>query len=112
MTTTEQLTVNNETIKFSKLNIIDIINNKIKQEESNAIGISIILLIASSMVASFSAALSVHHDVNLFALIVTCVSAMGANAIALSLQTFKAITWGFLTAIIINVLLIIYQLMF
>ena len=110
MVTTEQLIVNNSTIKFSKLNFISIINNKIAQEENNAFGISIILLMASSMIASFSAALAVHGDVNIFALIITCVSAMGANAVAISQRAFKTVIWTFFIAISTNILLIIYQL--
>ena len=110
MVTTEQLFVNNTTFKFSKLNFISNINNKIAQEESNSFAISIILLMASSMIASFSAALAVHGDANLFALAVTCISAMGTNAVAISQRSLKTLVWTFFIAISANIALIIYQL--
>ena len=112
MVTTEQLIVNNSIITFSKLNFISIINNKIAQEENNAFGISIILLMASSMIASFSAALSVHGEVNILALVITCISAMGANAVAISQRSLKTVVWTFFFAVLANIILIIYQLIF
>ena len=111
MVTTEQLIVNSEPIKFTKLNFLATINSKIAAEESNAFGISIILLMASSMIASFSAALAVHGEVNLFALVITCISAMGANAVAISQRSFKTVVWTFFFAVLANIALIIYQLM-
>ncbi|WP_275315655.1 hypothetical protein [Tenacibaculum bernardetii] len=110
MATTEQLFVNNTTFKFSKFNFISVINSKIAQEESNAFVISIVLLMASSMIASFSAALAVHGEVNLFALVITCISAMGANAVAISQRSLKTVVWSFFFAVLANIALIIYQL--
>ncbi|CAM1365096.1 conserved protein of unknown function [Tenacibaculum soleae] len=101
MITTEQILVENSTFKFYKLNFLSTINHKIAQEKENAFGISLILLMVSSMIASFSAALAI-----------TCISAMGANAVAISQRSLKTVVWSFFTAILINVLLIIYQIIF
>ena len=108
MITTEQILVQNSTFKFYKLNFLSTINHKIAQEKENAFGISLILLMVSSMIASFSAALAVHGNVNIFALAITCISAMGGNAVAISQRSLKTVVWTFFTAI----LLIIYQIIF
>ncbi|WP_272149372.1 hypothetical protein [Tenacibaculum aiptasiae] len=110
MSTTKQLTVSNLNAKTLNFNPIKTINQKIAEEKKNAIGISVILIMIGTMIASFSAALAVHGEVNLFPLIFTCVSAMGANALAISQRPFKVVAWGFIINILGNILLIIYQL--
>lgn len=112
MITTEQILVENSTFKFYKLNFLSTINHKIAQEKENAFGISLILLMISSMIASFSAALAVHGNVNVFILAITCISAMGANAVAISQRSLKTVVWSFFVTILINVLLIIHQIIF
>ena len=110
MSITKQLPVTNSINKEFSFSLINIINRKIEQEKDNAIGIAVILIMLGTMIASISAALAIHKNVNLFALIFSCITAMGANATAISQRSFKTIVWVFLFNIIGNVLLIIYQL--
>lgn len=86
------------------------LNDWIAAEEKNAMGISIILLILGTMIASISAALAVHKEIAILPLIFTCISAMGANAIVISQRSFKTIIWAFIINILGNILLIAYQL--
>ncbi|WP_299162418.1 hypothetical protein [uncultured Tenacibaculum sp.] len=110
MSTTKHLTVSNSINASLNFNLISIINKKIAQEKENAIGISVILIMIGTMIASFSAALAVHGEVNILPLAFTCISAMGANAIAISQRAFKTVAWAFIINILGNILLIIYQL--
>lgn len=96
--------------RTTKSGIISFINEKIQAEEKNAIGIAVILIIAGTMIASISAALAVHGEIAILPLIFSCVSAMGANAIAISQRPFKMIVWAFAINILGNSLLIIYQI--
>ncbi|TDQ25802.1 hypothetical protein [Tenacibaculum caenipelagi] len=97
--------------KTTGFGIITYINKKINEGEKNRIGISIILITVGSMIASITAALAVDGKVNLFALIFACVTAMGANAVAISQRSFKTIAWAFIINILGNIILIFYLLM-
>lgn len=110
MNTIEQLTVNNTTSKTFNVNFISAINDKIKAEEKNAIGLSVILIMAGTMIASVTAALAAHGEINMFFLMFACISAMGANAAAISQRSFKTIVWAFIINILGNILSIIYLL--
>lgn len=110
MNTIEQLTVNNTTSKTFNVNFISAINDKIKVEEKNAIGLSVILIMAGTMIASVTAALAAHGEINMFFLMFACISAMGANAAAISQRSFKTIVWAFIINILGNILSIIYLL--
>lgn len=110
MNTVEQLTVKNTTSKTFNINFISAINDRIKAEEKNAIGLSIILIMAGTMIASVTAALAAHGEINMFFLMFACISAMGANAAAISQRSFKTIVWAFIINILGNILSIIYLL--
>ena len=110
MNTVQQLTVNSTTSKTLNLNFISAINKRIKAEEKNAIGLSVILIMAGTMIASVTAALAAHGEINMFFLMFACISAMGANAIAISQRSFKTIVWAFIINILGNILSIIYLL--
>lgn len=99
------------TISARKKNsLLELINSWIKKEEKNAIGIAILFIMVGTMIASISAALAIQDEIAYFPLIFTCLSAMGANVMAISQQSFKIITWAFIINILGNLLLIIYQL--
>ncbi|OSY89467.1 hypothetical protein WH52_02200 [Tenacibaculum holothuriorum] len=98
------------TLKPRSFSLIDYINKKIQQEEKNGIGIAVILIMVSTMIASFSAALAIHKQINIIPLAFTCISAMGANAVAISQRPFKYIAWAFIISIVGNIGMIIYQL--
>lgn len=110
MNTVEQLTVKNTTSKTFNINFISAINDRIKAEEKNAIGLSVILIMAGTMIASVTSALAAHGEINMFFLMFACISAMGANAAAISQRSFKTIVWAFIINILGNILSIIYLL--
>jgi hypothetical protein len=85
------------------------INRKIKQEKVNAIGITIMLIMFGTGIASLTAAFAVNGEVSLPILMTSTLLAMGANAIAISQQPFKIIVWAFIVNILINSLLLAYQ---
>lgn len=89
---------------------IPYVNQKIAQEKENAIGITVILVMLGTVIASLSAALSIYKDISLGILFVTSVLAMGANIVALSQRPFKMIVWAFLMNILGNSFLLMYQL--
>ncbi|WP_428743073.1 hypothetical protein [Tenacibaculum sp.] len=111
MVTTENLTTEKVYQKTTRLGILTYINQKIAEGEKNSIGISIILITVGSMIASITAALAVDGDVNLFALIFACATAMGANAVAISQRPFKAIVWAFIISFLGNIFMIFYQIL-
>ncbi len=102
--------INTKTHSKNSNGIIATINKTIAKVEPNSIGISIMLITVGSMVASFTAALAVHGEVNLFALIFACVTSMGANAVAISQRPFKVIVWAFIINIVGNIFMIFFQL--
>ncbi|RLK02163.1 hypothetical protein [Tenacibaculum discolor] len=111
MVTTENLTSEKMNQRTSLLGFLAYINQKIAEGEKYSIGISIILITVGSMIASFTAALAVDGDVNLFALIFACVTAMGANAAAISQRPFKTIVWAFIISFLGNIFMIFYQIL-
>lgn len=92
------------------LNLLSYVNQIIEREKTNAIGITIMLIMFGTGIASITAALSVNGEVSLPILITSTLFAMGANATAISQQPFKTIVWAFILNITINSLLLIYQL--
>lgn len=111
MSITKQLTVSTSIKERTNFNPIALINKKIEEESENAIGLSVVFIMVGTMIASISAALAIHGPINLFALLFSCITAMGANATAISQRPFKTIVWAFMINIIGNILLIVYQLM-
>lgn len=90
-------------------NIFQYVNRIIKREKTNAIGISIMLIMVGTGIASITAALAVNGEVSLPILMTSTLFAMGANATAISQQPFKTVVWAFVLNIAINSLLLIYQ---
>lgn len=90
-------------------NVLHSINHIIEREKTNAIGITIMLIMFGTGIASITAALSVHGEVSIPILMTATFFAMGANATAISQQPFKTIVWAFIINITINSLLLIYQ---
>ncbi|MFY0631254.1 MAG: hypothetical protein JXR05_12790 [Flavobacteriaceae bacterium] len=84
------------------------INQIIKKEKDNAIGISIALIMLGTGIASITAAMAVSTS-SFFILIGTTILAMGANVMAISQRSFKTIVWTFIFNIGLNIGLIIYQ---
>ncbi len=110
MNTTNSILANVTVSKQRNFSLISVINNWVKKEEKNAIGISILFIMVGTMVASISAALAINGTIAYFPLIFTCLSAMGANVTAISQRPFKVVTWAFIINILGNLALIIYQL--
>lgn len=97
-------------ISYNKpTSIIDLINQKIEKEQHNSIGISVILIIVNTMIASATAALAIHGEVSMFILMFACVTAMGTNAAVFSQRAFKYVAWAGIISIIGNSILAIYQ---
>ena len=96
-----------KTITFSPITWI---NDFIKREETNALGITLAYIMIGTGIGSITAALSVHNTVNLFILMTSASLAMATNASALSQQPFKTTTWLFIVNVIVNTALLIYQL--
>ena len=111
MSITKQLPLEASIKEKTSFNLITLINKRIERESENAIGLAVVFIMVGTMIASISAALAIHGSINLFALIFSCITAMGANAVAISQRPFKTIVWAFIINIIGNILLVIYQLM-
>ncbi len=107
------ITINNTEIRSNTYNkkatIIDLINRKIEKEKDNSIGITIVLIMINTMIASVSVALSIYNDISFIPLIFGCVAAMGTNAAAFSQSPFKYIAWACIISVLGNSLLAIYQ---
>jgi hypothetical protein len=94
----------------TQFNIIQKINQKIEQEAENAPGISIALIMFSTGIASLNAAMAVHGKISLFILMTAIVLATATAVLAISLQPLKTIAWSFIVSVIINVIMLIYQI--
>lgn len=94
----------------TRFQLIQYINAIIEKEKSNAIGITIMLIMLGTGIASITAALAVQGEISLPVLMVSTVFAMGANATAISQQPFKTIVWAFILNITVNSLLLVYQI--
>lgn len=104
-----QITHNIRQKEQRSFNLLQYVNLIIERERANAIGITIMLIMFGTGIASITAALSVHGDVSIPILMTATFLAMGANATAISQQPFKTIVWAFILNITINSLLLIYQ---
>ncbi len=111
MITTNEITTEKTFQITNNTGILAYINKKIAEGERNSIGVSIMLITVGSMIASITAALAVNGDVNFFALVFACITAMGANATAISQRPFKIIAWAFIINIIGNISLIFYLIL-
>lgn len=109
MITTDNTAIQNITYTKST-NIIDLINNKIKAEQENAFGITVLFIMISTMIASATAALAIHHQFSFVYLALALVTAMGTNATAFSQSPFKYVAWAGVISITTNIVLILMQL--
>lgn len=107
MITIKSNTINNITF-LKPITIVSYINAKIKEEQQNSLGITILLIMANTMIASIAAALAIEDNFSVFCLAFTCISAMGTNAVAFSQRSFASIVWSALISIIGNTTLIAY----
>lgn len=92
------------------LNLVKRINDKIKKEKENAIGISIAFVMIGTGLASFTAALAVYKELSLPILMTVTILAMATNAAVISQQPLKTTAWLFIISIIVNIVLLIYQI--
>lgn len=91
--------------------LVQKINKLIEKEKSNSIGISLALIMFGTGIASITAALAVDNN-SFFILMLATIAAMGANVTAISQRSFKTVSWAFIINISLNILLIVYQLVF
>lgn len=110
MNTQATLTSTTKTQQKHTLGLIGHINKVIAREQKNALGITLVYIMVGTGIASITAALSVHEGVSLPILMTAASLAMGTNASALSQQPFKITTWFFIVNVIVNSILLIYQL--
>ncbi|SNR16100.1 hypothetical protein [Tenacibaculum jejuense] len=109
MITTDNTAIQN--ITYTKpTNIIDLINHKIKVEQENAFGITVLFIMISTMISSATAALAIHHQFSFMYLALALVTAMGTNATAFSQSPFKYVAWAGIISITTNIVLILMQL--
>jgi len=91
-------------------NLVKRVNAKIEKEKENAIGISIAYVMIGSALASITAALAVHKELSLPILMTVTIFAMATNAAVISQQPLKTTTWLFMISIVVNMLLLFYQI--
>jgi len=95
--------------KTFTFNIIKSINAKIAKEKENAMGISLAAVMFGTGLASITAALAVHREVSIFILMTATILAMTTNAAVISQQPLKTVVWLFIINIVINTMLLFYQ---
>ncbi|WP_408039714.1 hypothetical protein [Tenacibaculum amylolyticum] len=110
MITTKNTTLDNVTYT-KKSTVFDLINNKIQKEQENSLGITILLIMVSTMIASVSVGLAIHGEISVGILIFSAVTAMGTNATAFGQGPFKYIVWAAIISIIGNTILSLYQIL-
>lgn len=103
-------TITNYTTYNKSTSIISIINQKIKEEEKNSLGITIILIMLSTMIASITVGFALYKELSLFPLAFACITAMGTNATAFSQSPFKYVVWSAIISILGNSFLVFYQM--
>lgn len=91
-------------------NIIHNINQRIEQEKQNKIGISIAMIMFSTGIASLSAAMAVHGEVSMFILMTAIILTVGTAVLSISQQSLKIIAWSFIASVIINTIMLFYQI--
>lgn len=94
----------------NQFNIIHLVNQKLEKEKTNTIGISIAMVIYSTGIASLNAAMAVQGKISLFILMTAIVLAVTTAVLSLSQQTLKLIAWSFIVSIIINIIMLFYQI--
>lgn len=97
--------------KNSSFSLINWINNFIEREKANAVGITVMYVMVGSGIGSLTAAFAVQGDISIPILIISSCLAMGTNASILSQQPFKTSTWFFAVSVVINTLLLFYQIL-
>lgn len=104
-------TIAHQVVKKNTLSLSPItrINQLIEKEKTNAIGISLALVMFGTGIASITAAMAVSTS-SFIILMIATVFAMGANVMAISQRSFKTIVWTFIINIALNIGLIIYQI--
>lgn len=90
-------------------NLVKSINAKIEKEKENAIGVSIAFVMIGTGLASITAALAMHKSPSMFILMTVTILAMATNAAVISQQPLKTVTWLFLVSIVVNTILLFYQ---
>ena len=91
-------------------NLVKWINAKIEKEKENAIGISIAFIMVGTGLASITAALAVHRELSLPILMTVAILAMATNSAVISQQPLKTTAWLFMISMVINILLLCYQI--
>ena len=91
-------------------NLIKYVNAKIEKEIENAIGVSIAFVMIGTGLASITAALAVHRELSLPVLMMATILAMATNAAVISQQPLKTTAWLFLVSIVVNIILLVYQI--
>lgn len=96
--------------RVGSFNLVKRINAKIEKEKENAIGISIAFVMIGTGLASITAALAVHRELSLPILMTVTILAMATNAAVISQQPLKTTAWLFMISIVVNILLLFYQI--
>ena len=109
MITAKNITVTTVTER-KNISIVEMINNKIKKEQENSFGISMIFVMLSTMISSISIGLALHDGFSYPIVALSATTAMATNAAAFSQSPFKYVVWLGLISIITNTLLIFLQL--
>lgn len=94
----------------NQFNIIQRINQKLEKEKDNTIGISIALVMFSTGIASLNAAMAVQGEISMFILMTAIILAMSTAVLSISQQPIKTIAWSFIISVIINVVMLSYQI--
>lgn len=94
----------------NQFNIIQRINQKVEKENQNAIGISIALVMFSTGIASINAAMAVQGKISMFILMTAIVLSVSTAVLTLSQQPLKTIAWSFIVSVIINTIMLFYQI--
>lgn len=90
--------------------IVEMINQKIKEEQENCFGITILFVMVSTMISSISIGLALHNGFSFPIVALSAITAMGTNTAAFSQSAFKHVVWLGIISIIINTLLVLLQL--
>lgn len=96
--------------KRESKSIFALINQFINKEKRNSVGICAFYMTVGTAIASITVGFSVFGNLNLFVYMTAITLAMLTNVSALSLQSFKTTTWLFISSVVINVMLLSYQL--
>ena len=109
MITAKNITVTSTTER-KNISLIEMINDKIKKEQENSFGISMLFVMISTMISSISIGLALHGGFSYPIVALSSMTAMATNAAAFSQSPFKYVVWLGIISIITNTLLVIIQL--